>query len=135
MSELDLQTKIEGLKKAIAEHEDFTGTYKSQLETAEKELKDLGKIALPPVVFDDITEAIELAVENYDFSDTDNFDIEYGIEYDGRVHCESHELSDSRGLVDAISEKVYSLFKEADASEDEPTADQINNATHVEKII
>ena len=29
MNELDLQTKIEGLKKAIAEHNDFAGTYTS----------------------------------------------------------------------------------------------------------
>ena len=29
MSKIDLETKIEGLKKAIAEHKDFTGTYES----------------------------------------------------------------------------------------------------------
>ena len=119
MNEIDLTTKIEGLKKAIAEHKDFTGTYESQLVKAELELKDLGKIALPPVVFDDITEAIELAVENYDFSDTDNFDIEYGIEYDGRVHCESHELSDSSALVEEICNAVYKLFTEMECPEDE----------------
>ena len=118
MNELDLQTKIEGLKKAIAEHNDFAGTYTSDLAKCEQELKDLGKIALPPVVFDDITEAIELAVENYDFSDTDNFDIEYGIEYDGKVHCESHEMNNSTDLVEAISEKVCRLFKEVPSNEE-----------------
>ena len=40
MNKVDLETKIEGLKKAITEHEDFTGTYKSQLETAEQDLKE-----------------------------------------------------------------------------------------------
>ena len=33
MNKLDLETKIEGLKKAIAEHKDFAGTYESQLKT------------------------------------------------------------------------------------------------------
>ena len=131
MNEIDLTTKIEGLKKAIAEHKDFTGTYESQLVKAELELKDLGKIALPPVVFDDIYEAIEDAVSQYDFSDTDNFDIEYGIEYDGRVHCESHEMSDSSDLVRMIVEKVSRIFKEADAPED----DQVNNITEVKEVI
>ena len=135
MNEIDLKTKIEGLKKAIAEHNDFAGNYASDLAKVEKELKDYNKVELTPMVFDDIYEAIEDAVNQYDFSDIENFDVEYGIDYDGRVNLESHELSDSRGLVDAISEKVYNLFKEADAPEDEPTADQINNATHVEKII
>ena len=135
MNEIDLKTKIEGLEKAIKEHEDFAGNFKDSLKQTQKELKDYNKVELTPMVFDDIYEAIEDAVNQYDFSDTENFDVEYGIDYDGRVNLESHELNDSRGLVDAISEKVYSLFKEADAPEDEPTADQINNATHVEKII
>ena len=119
MNEVDLTTKIEGLKKAIAEHNDFANNYASDLAKVEQELKDLGKIALPPVVFDDIYEAIERAVNQYDFNDTDNFEIEYGINYDGKVHCESHELSDSNDLIEAISEKVANIFTEADAPEDE----------------
>ena len=119
MNEIDLTTKIEGLKKAIAEHNDFANNYASDLAKVEQELKDLGKIALPPVVFDDIYEAIERAVNQYDFNDTDNFEIEYGINYDGKVHCESHELSDSNDLIEAISEKVANIFTEADAPEDE----------------
>ena len=79
MNEIDLTTKIEGLKKAIAEHKDFAGNYESDLAKCEQQLKDLGKIALPPVVFDDIYEAVDRAVCNYDFNDSDNYNIEYGI--------------------------------------------------------
>ena len=68
---------------------------------------------------DNIFEAVESAVDSYDFSDTENFDIEYGIEYDGKVHCESHELSDSSALVEGICNAVYKLFTEADCPEDE----------------
>ena len=135
MNELDLTTKIEGLKKAIAEHSDFTNNYKSDLAKAEQQLKDINKIALPPMVFDEIYEAVEKAVEQFDFSDTSNFDIEYGIEYDGKVYCETHEMNDTHSLVEAIIEKVSRVFTEADCPEDEPTADQINNTTHVEKVI
>ena len=119
MNEMDLKTKIEGLKKAIAEHNDFAGTYTSDLAKVEQQLKDLGKIALPPVVFDDIYEAIERGVDQFDFSDTDNFDIEYGIEYDGKVYCESHEMNDTSALVELIVEKVSRIFTEMDAPEDE----------------
>ena len=120
MNSIDLETKIEGLKKAIAEHKDFAGTYESQLAKSEQELKDLGKIALPPVVFDDIYEAIETAVGQYDFSDTGNFDIEYGIEYDGKVYCESHEMSDTHQLVELIVERVSKIFTEMECPEDTP---------------
>ena len=40
MNEIDLTTKIEGLKKAIAEHKDFAGNYESDLAKAEQELKE-----------------------------------------------------------------------------------------------
>ena len=119
MNSIDLETKIEGLKKAIAEHKDFAGTYESDLAKTEQELKDLGKIALPPVVFDDIYEAIEESVGEFDFSDTDNFDIEYGIEYDGKVHCESHEFRNSDDLIRMIAEQISKLFTEMDAPEDD----------------
>jgi hypothetical protein len=118
MNEIDLTTKIEGLKKAIAEHKDFTGTYESQLVKAEQELKDLGKIALPPMVFDDIYEAIDSAVCQYDFSDSDNYNIEYGIEYDGKVYAESIELQHNSDLIESIVAKVSKIFTEMDCPEE-----------------
>ena len=127
MNELDLTTKIEGLKKAIAEHNDFAGTYTSDLAKAEQQLKDLGKIALPPVVFDDIYEAIERGISDFDWSDTDNFDIEYGIEYDGKVYCESHDFRNSDDLARMILEKVSEVFTEMDAPEDELDTTEVDN--------
>jgi len=137
MNELDLTTKIEGLKKAIAEHNDFVGNYTSDLTKAEQQLKDLNKPQLTPAQLDDIQEAIEKGVDQYDFSDTSNFDIEYGIEYDGKVHCESHELNCSYELIEMITEEVHKLFVEAECPEDELDTTELDNhkVTHVEKII
>ena len=125
MNSIDLQTKIEGLKKAIAEHNDFAGTYTSDLAKAEQQLKDLGKIALPPVVFDDIYEAVDRAVCEYDFSDSDNYNIEFGIEYDNKVFADSIELSHNNDLIEVIVAKVSKIFTEMDCPEDEPTANEI----------
>ena len=132
MSKIDLEVKIEGLKKAIAEHKDFAGTYESQLKEAEQDLKDIDKPVLTPTQLDDIYEAIESGVNEFDWTDTDNFDKEFGIDYDGKVQLENFDLTNSTDLIEMVVEKVCKLFVEA---EDEPTADQINNATHVEKII
>ena len=131
MNEIDLKTKIEGLEKAIAEHKDFMGNYQSDLDRTQQELKDYNKVELTPMQLDDIYEAIEAGINRFDWSDTDNFEIEYGIEYDGKVHCESHEFRNSNDLVEMIAEKVHNLFKEADAPED----DQLNTQTVAEKII
>ena len=132
MSKIDLEVKIEGLKKAIAEHKDFAGTYESQLKEAEQDLKDIDKPVLTPTQLDDIYEAIESGVNEFDWTDTDNFDKEFGIDYDGKVQLENFDLTNSTDLIEMVVEKVSKLFVEA---EDEPTADQINNVTHVEKVI
>ena len=112
MNEIDLTTKIEGLKKAIAEHKDFTGTYESQLKEAEQDLKDIDKPELTPSQLDDIYEAVEKGVSSFDFSDSDNYDKEFGIDYDGRVHFENLELCNHQDLVEMIVEKVSKLFVE-----------------------
>jgi len=112
MNELDLQTKIEGLKKAIAEHNDFAGTYTSDLAKTEKELADINKPELTPMQFDDLFEAVEAGVGNFDFSDQDNFDKEFGIDYDGRVTLESLDITNSQELVEAICDRLNKLFTE-----------------------
>ena len=127
MNSIDLQTKIEGLKKAIAEHKDFTGTYESNLVEAEQQLKDINKPQLTPAQLDDIQEAIEAGIENFDFSDTGNFDIEYGIEYDGKVHCESHDFNGTYELTEMIVKKVHALFVEAECPEDELDTTEVDN--------
>ena len=132
MNANDLELKIAGLEKAIQEHKADTSRYEDELKQTSKQLKDYNKIALPPAVFDDIYEAIERGIEEYDFSDTGNFDIEYGIEYDGRVHCESHEMSDSGDLVRMIVERVSRIFTEADCPEELDTTEDDNHP--VEKL-
>ena len=131
MNEIDLKTKIEGLEKAIQEHKADANRYEDQLKDTAQQLKDYNKPELTASQLDDIQEAIESAIDKYDFSDTGNFDIEYGIEYDGKVHCESHEISSTYELVEMITEEVHKLFKEVlDTTEPDN-----HKVTHVERII
>jgi beta-glucanase (GH16 family) len=127
MSKIDLETKIEGLKKAIAEHKDFTGTYESQLKQAEQDLKDLGKPELTPSQLDDIYEAVEKGVSEFDFSDTDNFDKEFNIDYDNRIQLENFDFTNHTDLVEMIVEKVSKLFVEAECPEDELDTTEVDN--------
>ena len=134
MNEMDLMTKIEGLEKAIKEHKDFASTYESQLTTTKKQLVDYNKPELEPAVFDQITEAVEDAIDSFDFTDTDNYTFEYEVDYDGRIATNNVEF-DTYDIKEKICNAVYKLFKEADAPEDEPTADQLNTQTVAEKVI
>ena len=58
MNEMDLLTKIEGLEKAIKEHQDFVNTYSGALTTTKQELVDLHK---PELTLSQM-EAIENAI-------------------------------------------------------------------------
>jgi len=127
MNKVDLELKIEGLKKAIAEHKDFAGTYESNLKEAEQELKDLGKPVLTPSQLDDIYEAIESGVNEFDWTDTDNFDKEFGIDYDGKVQLENFDLTNSTDLIEMVVEKVSKLFVEAECPEDELDTTEVDN--------
>ena len=128
MSKIDLQTKIEGLKKAIAEHKDFAGTYESNLAKAEQDLKDIDKPELTASQLDDIHEAVETGVGEFDFSDTDNFDTEFELDYDNKVTLSNLDLSNSQDLVEAIVEELTKLFTEAECPEELDTTETDNHA-------
>ena len=112
MNKVDLEVKIESLKKMITEGQQQTSNYAGQLDKLNTELTDVNKVALLPSQFDDIYEAIESGISEYDFSNTNNFEIEYGIDYDGRVNCENHEFNNNQDLVEMINDKIQALFKE-----------------------
>jgi hypothetical protein len=133
MNEMDLLTKIEGLEKAIAEHKDFATNYESTLKQTKQELVDLNKPELTPSQIDDIHSAVEKAVEGFDFSNTDNYEFEFGMEYDGKVYVESVDLQCAYELTEQIVNNVCNLFKEANCPEDDNS--QVNTQTVAEKII
>ena len=130
MNEMDLLTKIEGLEKAIKEHNDFSTSYNEKLKQAKQELVDLHKPELTTSQMEAIEGAIEQAVSQFDFTDTDNYEIDYSLDYDGRVQCESHEFINDCDLVQMIVNKVCKLFKEV-----EDDNSQLNTQTIAEKII
>ena len=119
MNKEQLETDIAALELLVNDTANKSKDFTAQLEQAKKDLADVNKPVLTPLQLDDIQKAIEKAVDGFDFSDNDNYSIEYGIDYDGRVHCESLELSDSYQLVESITNKVHALFVEADCPEDD----------------
>ena len=115
----DLEHQIAMLMRALESGKADVVDYENDLATAQKKLEDINKPELTPMQFDLIQEAIERGVGEYDFSDTGNFDIEFGIEYDGKVHCESHDLNETYELIEKITEQVHRLFSEAECPEEE----------------
>ena len=118
-SALELESTIVRLEEAIEANNTDTRCFEADLKIAKRKLEDINKPELTPLQFDLINKAIERGVDDFDFSDTANFDIEYGIEYDGKVLCESHDLNETHELIEKIAEQVHKLFSEAECPEEE----------------
>jgi hypothetical protein len=120
-----MKTKNE-LEQAIVMHEEALEsskesvvTYTQDLESAKKELASFNKPELTGSQLDDINEAVESAIGDFDFDDADNYDKEFELDYDGRVQLSSIELNETQELIEVIVEKIQKLFVEA---EDEDNA-------------
>ena len=115
-----MKTKNE-LEQAIVMHEEALESSKhsvivdtQDLEQAKKDLASFNKPELTGSQLDDIQEAVEKAIGNYDFSDADNYEKEFELDYDGRVQLSSLEFNEAHELTEAIVEKVQKLFVEID---------------------
>ena len=135
MNKEQLETNMAALKLLQSETNDKVREYQNQIAELEKQIEDFNKPEITPMMIDNIHSAVEKAVEGFDFSNNDNYEFEFGMEYDGKVYVESVDLSCAYELTENIVDKVCNLFKEADCPEDEPTADQLNTQTVAEKII
>ena len=112
MNKEELETNKAALELLLSENGDKCIDYRAQIVKIEQELKDLDKPELTPSQLDDIYEAVETGVEEFDFSDQDNFDTEFELDYDNKVTLSSLELCNHQDLVEMIVEKVSKLFTE-----------------------
>jgi len=120
-----MKTKEE-LEQAIVMHEEALESSRhsvvvdtQDLEQAKKDLASLNKPVLTSEQFDNIDEAVEAAVGNFDFDDAENYNTEFELDYDAKVTISSFEFQSAQELVEAIVEKVHKLFVEVDEDEDE----------------
>ena len=113
-----LENKKAALELLQNETNEKLQDYRQQISILQKQIEDYNKPELTPRQLDDISEAIEEAVGTYHFDEVDDYDVEFEMDYDGRVSLSTINLNESYRLVERIVEKVHSLFKEADAPEE-----------------
>ena len=113
-----LENKKAALELLQNETNEKLQDYRQQISILQKQIEDYNKPELTPKQLDDIQEAIEDAVGNYNFDDVDMYDIELEMDYDDRVSASTINLNETYDLVERIVRRVHDLFKEADAPED-----------------
>ena len=119
MTKVELEVKLEALQKLLGEKVTEQTTYQSQINDLQRQLDDLNKPKLTPMQFDEVSEAIETAIGNFEFDNEDNYSIDFGLDYDGRVHCESFQFDNAYDLHREIYEAVERLFAEAECPDED----------------
>ena len=119
MTKTELEVKLETLQKLLDEQNSSANAYRDQIQELKKQLKDINKPKLTPLQFDELTESIEEAVESFDFDDTDNYSLDFHIDYDNRIAVESLTFDNADELVRIVCDQVYKMFAEAECPDED----------------
>ena len=124
MTTTELQAKIEALQAAFDTKVQEQNAYRSQIDALKKQLTDLNKPKLTPIQFDELREAIEEAVGQFDFDDSDNYSFDFHIDYDNRIAIESLTFDNADEIVREVYDQGCELFAEQTAPEDDNQLNQ-----------
>ena len=119
MTKDELIRKIATLELVIEKSKSDTCNVISELDNCKKELADLNKPKLTSQQFEAIHKAVEDGIGEFDFDNGDSYSIDFGIDYDGRVHAESFCFDGESDLEFNIIQKLEELF----AVQEEDTSD------------
>ena len=117
--QLELEAKLQALQKLLDEQNASANAYRDQIQELQKQLKDINKPKLTPLQFDELHGAIEEAVGQFDFDDSDNYDMDFHIDYDNRIAVESMSFHNADELVREIYNHVEQLFAEVEDNNQE----------------
>ena len=115
-----LEATVKGLEEKISQLQD-------DLMMKNKELEDVSKPEMTDEMYDELHGLVEEGIEKFDFNDSDNYEIEYELDYESRVSAHSIELNDTHELVESIMKRIENTYKILET--------EVTNATHVEKVI
>ena len=99
-----LEATVKGLQEKI-------GQLNMDLKNKQQDLEDANKPVISSTVMDVVNDAINYAVENYNFDNADSYELEFNLDYDNKIQAENINLTDTYELVEAIVTNVEKQFK------------------------
>ena len=124
---------VELIEATVKGLQDKIGSLNMELKDKQKELEDANKPVISSTVMNVVNDAINYAVENYNFDNTDQYELDFSLDYDGKVQAETINLRDTYELMEAVVmniERQFKIVEELDTTEPDN-----HKVTHVEKII
>ena len=98
-----LEATVKGLQDKI-------GALNLELKQKQKDLEDVNKPVISSVTLDIINDAVNSALENYQF-DCGMFEYEFNLCYDNKLELSDLTFTDSYELVEAVIRNIEKQFK------------------------
>ena len=122
MTKVELEVKLEALQKLLDDKKNEQASYQSQIRNLEKQIEDYNKPELTTNQLGAIEDLISNAIGDFNFSDQDLYEIEYGLDYDARVFADNINFRDTYELTEVIVQAVTKFFKEVPNPDDTDTS-------------
>jgi len=119
MNKNELNQEIEKLKISLEAHEEQVKDLSRDLKTATQRLEDADKPKLTNKQFRELHTVIETSVEDFNFDEADNYNVELSIDYDNKVELSHIEFESHADLYEQIIHNVEKLFGVAEESSDD----------------
>ena len=98
-----LEATVKGLQDKI-------GALNLELKQKQRDLEDVNKPVISSVTLDIINDAINSALEDYQF-DCGMFEYEFNLDYDNKIELSELTFTDSYELVEAVIKNIEKQFK------------------------
>jgi len=99
-----LEATVKGLQDKI-------GQLNMDLKSKQQDLEDANKPVISSTTMDVVNDAVNNAIENYNFDNADQYELDFSLDYDGRVQAETINLRDTYELAEAIIIGIEKQFK------------------------
>ena len=113
-----LELEIAKLQKVVAQHEEQAKDLRKDLSDAQRKLTDYNKPKIKSEHLTEIQDAIEVAIDDFDFSMGDNYEFEFAMDGD-QVYVDRVDFNEESALAYEIYARIEDLFGVADESDDD----------------
>jgi len=110
MTKEELQRRINELTTDLARGESETEQLKRNLGDAQRRMAVVDRPKITRDQMTDLQDAIWKVISNTDFTDSNNYDMDFEVDYDNRIAISSMEFNSSEEISEEICEEVSALF-------------------------
>ena len=110
MTKAELKNKVNELELTLNSLELNAKTVKDDLTEANNKLESINKPEISAYNVDQIRETVDAIMRQYNFDDTDNYEYEFEIDYDGRLNLSNIDLENKDELAESICDGIEDLF-------------------------